>query len=109
VTDNPIRLTRAVQRGEVRITMGGAPCYLYPGGGITIMADVLAIPDKAFGYVPTPALVAPLEFTLRADLYAAMGGHMDQTLSLASLLAQYGDGATHAAWPAGNPWPIAPR
>jgi len=109
VTDNPIRLTRSVQRGEVRITMGGAPCYLYPGGGITIMADVLAIPDKAFGYVPTPALVAPLEFTLRADLYAAMGGHMDQTLSLASLLAQYGDGATHAAWPAGNPWPVAPK
>ncbi|WP_421992251.1 6-hydroxynicotinate reductase [Roseococcus sp.] len=108
VTENPILLTRGVQRGEVRVTMGGAPCYLYPGGGITIMTDVLAIPDRAFGHVPTPALVAPLEFTLRADLYAALGGHVDQALSLEALLAQYGQGATHEDWPAGNPWPGAP-
>ncbi|MBS7790417.1 6-hydroxynicotinate reductase [Roseococcus sp. SDR] len=108
VTDNPILLTRAVQRGEVVVTMGGAPCYLYPGGGITIMADVLRLPDKAFGHVPTPALVAPLEFTLRADLYAAMGGHMDQALSLADLLAQEGDAARREAWMRDNPWPGAP-
>ena len=108
VTENPILLTRGVQRGEVRITMGGAPCYLYPGGGITIMADVLRIPDRAFGYVPTPALVAPLEFTLRADLYAAMGGHMDQAMTLTELLAQYGQAATREAWTGANPWPFAP-
>jgi hypothetical protein len=108
VTDNPILLTRAVQRGEVRVTMGGAPCYLYPGGGITIMADVLRLPDKAFGYVPTPALVAPLEFTLRADLYAAMGGHVDQAVSLATLLQQHGDSAVRGEWLRDNPWPGAP-
>ena len=108
VTDNPILLTRAVQRGEVVVTMGGAPCYLYPGGGITIMADVLRLPDKAFGHVPTPALVAPLEFTLRADLYAALGGHMDQAISLATLLAQEGDAARREAWMRDNPWPGAP-
>ena len=88
--------------------MGGAPCYLYPGGGITIMADVLRLPDKAFGYVPTPALVAPLEFTLRADLYAALGGHADQALSLATLLEQHGEAAIRAPWDAENPWPSAP-
>jgi hypothetical protein len=108
VTDNPILLTRAVQRGEVVVTMGGAPCYLYPGGGITIMADVLRLPDKAFGHVPTPALVAPLEFTLRADLYAAMGGHVDQAISLGTLLAQEGDAARREAWLADNPWPGPP-
>ncbi|WP_431304107.1 6-hydroxynicotinate reductase [Sediminicoccus sp. BL-A-41-H5] len=108
VTDNPILLTRAVQRGEVVVTMGGAPCYLYPGGGITIMADVLRLPDKAFGHVPTPALVAPLEFTLRADLYAALGGHVDQAISLATLLAQEGDAARREAWLSDNPWPGAP-
>ena len=72
------------------------------------MADVLRIPDKAFGHVPTPALVAPLEFTLRADLYAAMGGHVDQALTLAALLEQHGEAATSEAWPIGNPWPEAP-
>ncbi|WP_424814817.1 6-hydroxynicotinate reductase [Roseococcus sp. YIM B11640] len=108
VTENPILLTRGVQRGEVRVTMGGAPCYLFPGGGITIMADVLAIPDGAFGHVPTPALVAPLEFTLRADLYAALGGHVEHAMALPALLAQYGQEAQREPWPARNPWPEAP-
>ena len=39
----------------------------------------------AFGYVPTPALVAPIEFTLRLSDYAALGGHMDYVRPLASL------------------------
>jgi hypothetical protein len=72
------------------------------------MADVLRLPDKAFGYVPTPALVAPLEFTLRADLYAALGGHVDQALSLAALLEQHGEAAIRAPWNAANPWPSTP-
>ena len=32
------------------------------------MVDVLNLPDNAFGYVPTPALVAPLEFTVGARI-----------------------------------------
>jgi hypothetical protein len=109
VTENPILLTRGVQRGEVRVTMGGAPCYLWPGGGITIMADVLRIPDNAFGHVPTPALVAPIEFTLRAELYAALGGHVEHALPLAELLARHAAESESAPWPAANPWPEAPR
>ncbi|MCU0946176.1 MAG: 6-hydroxynicotinate reductase [Rubritepida sp.] len=109
VTENPVLLTRRVQQGEVRVTMGGAPCYLWPGGGITIMADVLRIPDNAFGHVPTPALVAPIEFTLRADLYAALGGHVEHAIALEALLARHGAEAASEAWPAANPWPEAPR
>ena len=51
---------------RTRLTCGGAPVYVWPGGGITFMVDVTRLPDGAFGYVPTPALVAPLEFTMRA-------------------------------------------
>jgi hypothetical protein len=36
------------------------------------------MPSNAFGYVPTPALVAPIEFTMRLSDYAALGGHMGQ-------------------------------
>jgi hypothetical protein len=108
VTENPILLTRRVQQGEVRVTMGGAPCYLWPGGGITIMADVLRIPDKAFGHVPTPALVAPIEFTLKADLYAALGGHVEHAIALEALLARHAEEAEDRGWPAANPWPSAP-
>ena len=78
-------LTQSVAAGRTRVTMGGAPVYVWPGGGITIMADVLRMPRNAFGYVPTPALVAPIEFTLRLSDYAALGGHMDYVRPLSSL------------------------
>ncbi len=49
------------------------------------MVDVTQMPQGAFGYVPTPALVAPIEFTLRLSDYAALGGHMDHVRPLSSL------------------------
>lgn len=91
VTRNPVRLTRAVQAGRVRVTCGGAPAFVWPGGGITIMVDVARMPEGSFGYVPTPALVAPLEFTLpRAD-YVALGGHEAAIRTVADVLARGGD------------------
>ena len=60
-----------------RVTCGGAPTFIWPGGGITLMVDVTRMPKNSFGYVPTPALVAPIEFTMRIDDYRALGGHMD--------------------------------
>ena len=105
VTQNPVRLTRSVQNGKTRLTSGGAECYIWPGGGITFMVDVLRLPPGAFGYVPTPALVAPLEFTLpRAD-YLALGGHADRITPLATALHQGGEYPTAAhvqSWPAGQ-------
>jgi hypothetical protein len=88
VTENPVALTRSVRRALTRVTSGGASVFLWPGGGITYMADVLAMPDGAFGYVPTPALVAPIEFTLpRAD-YLRLGGYAERIRPLASLRAE---------------------
>ena len=107
VTENPVLLTRAVASGEVRVTMGGAPVYLWPGGGITVMADVLRLPGNAFGHVPTPALVAPIEFTLPRALYAALGGHMEEIVPVEELLRGLGGQLRVEGWIAGNPWPFA--
>lgn len=96
VTQNPIQLTRSVHDAVTRVTLGGAPAYLWPGGGITVMADVLALPDGAFGYVPTPALVAPLEFTIPRAEYRRLGGHDEAVRSLADILeagGEYGSAA----------------
>ena len=41
------------------------------------MVNVLDMPENAFGYVPTPAIVAPLEFTLTKENYQNLGGHVD--------------------------------
>jgi hypothetical protein len=85
VTDNPVKLTRSVKHNFTRVTCGGAPVYVWPGGGITFMVDVTRMPENGFGYVPTPALVAPIEFTLKLEDYAALGGHMDHVRPLSSL------------------------
>jgi len=86
VTENPVRLTRSVKEALTYVSCGGAEAYVWPGGGITFMADVLEMPTNSFGYVPTPALVAPIEFTLRSEDYAALGGHMDHVRPVESVL-----------------------
>ena len=105
VTQNPARLTRSVKDLLTRVTCGGAPVYVWPGGGITLMVDVTRMPNNSFGYVPTPALVAPIEFTMSLEHYAALGGHMDQVVNLADVLQS----ARHEtqSLPAANPWPLA--
>lgn len=85
VTENPVRLTQSVKQALTRVTAGGAPCYVWPGGGITYMVDVTELPENAFGSVPTPALVAPIEFTMTKADYAALGGHMEEVQSLADI------------------------
>jgi hypothetical protein len=106
VTENPVKLTRSVRAALTRVTSGGAPVYVWPGGGITYMVDVTTMPDKSFGYVPTPAIVGPLEFTLRRDDYAAMGGHVEQVRKLSDVTQDRR--VAMSAWPAENPWPLQP-
>lgn len=105
VTENPVRLTRSVRDALTHVTCGGAPVYVWPGGGITFMVDVTRLPEGAFGYVPTPALVAPIEFTLRLADYAALGGHMEHVRPIAALAA--GDTRRQVAHRRDNPWPFA--
>lgn len=102
VAKNPVRLTRSVQRGVTRLTSGGAETYVWPGGGITFMVDVTRLPPGSFGYVPTPALVAPLEFTLPAEDYLAMGGHVEAIRTLNQSVAEGGEYPTTARV---EPWP----
>lgn len=91
VTRNPVRLTRSVQAKRASVTIGGAEAYVWPGGGITVMADVMDTPDNAFGYVPTPAIVAPLEFTTTLDEYRRLGGHDEAVRSVEDVLAHGGE------------------
>ena len=106
VTENPVRLTRSVKDALTYVTCGGAPVYIWPGGGITFMVDVTRLPENAFGYVPTPALVAPLEFTMKLSDYQELGGHMDHVRPLSELNA---DGRLKLPQRLDNPWPLAPE
>jgi hypothetical protein len=109
VTENPVHLTRSVRNRLTRVTMGGAPVYVWPGGGITAMVDVMQMPDDSFGHVPTPAIVAPIEFTLARSDFAELGGHTDHITSLTDVVAEFKDVARRSQWRPDNPWPLAKR
>lgn len=113
VTENPVLLTRSIKQMLVNVTCGGAPAYIWPGGGITVMTDVIRMPDNSFGTVPTPALVAPIEFSMRLTDYQTMGGHMEYVHSLEQVLrggAWHNEGAPLGRrWSLNaqqNPWPL---
>ena len=109
VTENPVHLTRSVRNRLTRVTMGGAPVYVWPGGGITAMVDVLQMPDDSFGHVPTTAIVAPIEFTLARSDYAELGGHAGHITSLTDVVEEFMDVARRESWYPDNPWPLDRR
>ncbi|WP_298019058.1 4Fe-4S binding protein [uncultured Dysosmobacter sp.] len=78
VCKHPVAITEAVHDGRARLTIGGAPAFVYPGGGINFMVDTAKVINKAFTWVPTPATVAPVEYTMTKADYEKIGGHMDQ-------------------------------
>ena len=106
VTENPVRLTQSVRSTLTRVTAGGAPVYVWPGGGITFMVDVTLLPANSFGYVPTPAIVAPIEFTMSLQDYAALGGHVDQVRPVGDVLRE--NGKVRETFDPELPWPLRP-
>jgi len=105
VTENPVRLTRSVRTLLTRTTCGGASAYVWPGGGITVMVDVTKMPENSFGSVPTPAIVAPIEFTMKLKDYELLGGHMAQVRCLEDITQERE--ARISNWNDDNPWPFA--
>jgi 6-hydroxynicotinate reductase len=103
-TENPVLLTRSVQAGRTRVTSGGAPFYVWPGGGITYMVDVARMPAMAFGSVPTPALVAPIEFTMPRSDYIRLGGHAERVQPLKDVVQTHRPRSV--TLPAGTDFPV---
>jgi hypothetical protein len=64
------------------------------------------MPKHAFGYVPTPAIVAPLEFTLPRALYERLGGHTTDIVSVGDVIREVGPSARIEGWRDDNPWPF---
>jgi len=88
VTKIPVKLNEAIHANRAKLTVGGAPTYILPGGGISFLVDVEKVRVRAFTYVPTPATVVPLEYTMRLDEYLEMGGHGDSIRRLEDVLRE---------------------
>ncbi len=89
VTVNPLALNRAVHRGDAVLTIGGAPAYVLPGGGISFLADVQQMVPRPFSYsLALPAVMAPVEYTIEKSKYAAIGGHIQSIRPLSEVLKE---------------------
>ena len=88
VTTDPVRITRAVHEGKARLSIAGAPAYVLPGGGITFLADVAKMVDRPFNYTASPALLAPIEYTMTVEAYGQIKGHVESMRPLEEVIAE---------------------
>ena len=91
VCSKPLAITRAVHEGKAVLTIGGAPTYILPGGGIDFIVDAGKMVDKGVTWVPTPATVAPVEYTMTKADYDAIGGHMGAVRPMDELRREFGE------------------
>jgi hypothetical protein len=66
-----------VHQGRAHLTVGGAPAFVLPGGGINFLVDVQRVKGSFFYWTPTPATICPIEYTMELKDYEQMGGHME--------------------------------
>lgn len=78
VCNHPVAITEAVHEGRAHLTIGGAPAFVYPGGRHQLHRGHRQGGHHAFTWVPTPATVAPVEYTMTKEDYEKIGGHMDK-------------------------------
>ena len=88
VTKVPVKLNEAIHQNRATLTVGGAPTFILPGGGITFLVDVEKVMVRAFTYVPTPATVVPLEYTMRLKEYLEIGGHKEKIRKLREIVKE---------------------
>ena len=73
----------------------------------TLMVDVTRMPEGSFGSVPTPAIVAPIEFTMSLEDYASLGGYTENVCPIQEVVQD--ERALLTAWHQDNPWPWTVR
>lgn len=88
VTKKPVRLSEAVLQRKAKVTVGGASAFVFTGGGINFMVDVEEVKPGAFYWTAAPAIVAPLEFTLKLEDYRKIGGFVENVKSLNDVLKE---------------------
>lgn len=88
VSGNPVKLNQAVHSGKVKLSVGGVPAFILPGGGINFMVDVNQMAWRSFSWTPSPAVVAPIEYTMELETYYELGGHKRKFLVLDEIRSQ---------------------
>ena len=107
VTENPVLLTRSVKDLLTSVTCGGAPVYVWPGGGITVMVDVSA----HAGERPSATCRRRRSSRRSSSPCAARSTRRSAATSTAcaasrTIVARRARIGSSTRWPL-NPWPLA--
>ena len=90
VAKYPLKVTEAVHKGEIMLTVGGAKAYVMPGGGINFFVNVEEVSgENPFTYIPTPATVAPMEYTMPRKIYEKIGGYLEKITPFSEFIKKY--------------------
>ena len=87
-TKNPIKLTQAVHRGDVKVTIGGANPFIFPGGGINFIVDLNKIKRGSIYLSPTPSFILPVELTMTYETFKKIGGHIESVRDYNEIFAK---------------------
>lgn len=86
-----IGLNRAVNERRVHITIGGAPVYIFSGGGINFYLDVSRVKPGSFYWTTGPGTICPIEWTLKLEDYQKIGGDLNVVRPLKEVLQMIKD------------------
>jgi hypothetical protein len=87
--DHPPEVVKAVKDGRIKLTAAGQETFIFPGGNLIFMVDVGKMPDNCFAWVPTPATVVPIEFTMTRDTFTEICGYSDAIKPLEKVLQEF--------------------
>lgn len=88
VTSSPLKLNQAVHDGSVCLTIGGVEAFVMPGGGINFIVDTGKMQWRSFSWTPSPAVVVPLEYTMRKETYDSLGGRKRELKLMSEILKE---------------------
>ena len=80
--DHSPEVVKAVKDGRIKLTAAGQETFVFPGGNLVFMVDVGPMPDGCFAWVPTPATVIPIEFSMTRATYDAVCGYPEAVIPL---------------------------
>ncbi|MFC1971342.1 4Fe-4S binding protein [Chloroflexota bacterium] len=81
-----LKLNEALRDKKACVTVGGAPTFVMGGGGVPLMVDVERVKAGSFHWTNHPAMVAPLEWTIKLKDFINIGGLVEKLRPLNEVL-----------------------
>ncbi len=83
-----LNLNQAIWDKKACITVGGAPTTVLVGGGVAFIVDVERVKPGSFYWTNHPAIVSPLEWTMKYQDFVDIGGNVGSVRPLREVLEE---------------------